>query len=87
MVPIKTHSGIYLGHMPSIPLEEKCITRIFSLIVRGLNFKIRREFLPADTTFDFKRVTGPSSVADIELLRTVDWSGTGTIGDGVFECG
>lgn len=87
LVPMLTHSGVYLGHMPGVSLEEARILRIFSTIVRGLNFKVRRQRLADNTVFTVERLGGPSSQENIEQLRQVAWSGTGRIGTGILECG
>lgn len=84
MFPMQTHGGIYLGHMPGVSLEEKRIRRIFSTIVRGLNFRVRKQRLPDDTMFTVKRLSSPE---DCEQLRQVIWEITGRIGQSVFECG
>lgn len=64
-----THSGIYAGTLPSMPLDEERMNRIFRTMVRGLHFYHHRESLPANYDYDLIRYHPPDFNEVVALFQ------------------
>lgn len=84
--PVYSPGGIYLGHGFSFPLEGERVNHIFSLIVRGLYYKLVGRCLPQDCKFDVRRLTASEFNEFWEKLQQIKFNGPYRLGDGVFTC-
>ncbi len=84
--PIYSKGGIYLGDGLSVPLEGERVNHIFSLIVRGLYYKLTGRFLPQDATFDVRRLRVDEFNKSWEKLKEIGFNGPYRLGEDVFTC-
>jgi len=83
--PLRTPAGIYVGQVISIPLDDERIKHIFSLIVRGLYYKVRKQRLRDDCVFSVRRLTAAEFNTGLEELKEIGFNGPYALGEGVFS--
>lgn len=81
--PVYSPGGIYLGNAFSFPLDGERINHLFSLIVRGLYYKVRNQRLPDDCDIEVRRVFDFNETW--ENLQRIGYNAR-SLGDGVFTC-
>lgn len=84
-VPMHSPGGIYLGHAPSIPLEENIVNEAFQFIARGLHFKLTGKRMPADAQFEVSRVKSDQVQPAVTDLMSRGANGPYRIGED-FVC-
>ena len=80
-----TRGGIYLGSYPAVTIEETRVSRIFSMIVRGLYYKARKQRLPDDCVFKARRLPPLEEVNIWQHLAQLGCQYPYRLGD-VFLC-
>jgi hypothetical protein len=83
--PNYTPAGIYLGHRYSFPLDGERIEQIFSWLVKGLYFRIRKRRLRDDCEFDIRRWSVQDFGGAWEQLQISGFNGPYALGEGVFR--
>jgi hypothetical protein len=83
--PLHSPAGLYLGRAYSYPLDVERIKQIFSLIVKGLYYRVRRQRLRDDCNFDVRRLTPSEFNKGWEQLEEVGFNGPYVLGEGVFR--
>jgi hypothetical protein len=83
---VHSPGGIYLGHGYTFPLEGERVNHIFSLMVRGLYYKLTGLYLPQDCKFDVRRLTSPEFSEYWEMLKKIGYNGPYRLGNDVFTC-
>jgi hypothetical protein len=86
LIPHGTPGGLYLGQLPSFDLDSRRIQRIFSYIVRGLYYRVRRVPLPAECAITVRRVNAKEAEEIYHIIKGMNGNGLYRIGQGVFEC-
>ena len=84
--PVHSPGGIYLGHAYTFPLEEARVNRAFSLMVRGLYYKLTGLYLPQDCVFTVRRLTASEFNEFWTKLKEIGYNGPYRLGDDVFTC-
>lgn len=59
---------------------------MFSFIVRGLYFRLRKVILPVDCKVEVRRLGGEDARAWWEFFEENQYNGPYSLGDGVFWC-
>lgn len=86
-VPAFTESGLYIGMLPSVPLDTNRVDRIFSTIIRGLYYKLYKTRIPDRYTFQTRWLLhnkGIEYAKDLEAIGA-QWRCLGADAD-VFCC-
>lgn len=83
--PLLTQAGVYLGRAFSFPLDGERVKHIFSLIVRGLYYRILKQRLRDDCVYDVRRLTAEEFNERWEKLKEIGFNGPYTLGQGVFN--
>lgn len=84
--PIITKSGLYLGQCYVAQFDLGRAVEMFSFIVRGLYYRLRRIILPNDCRFEVGRLGGDDAKRMWELFEEYGYNGPYGLGDGVFWC-
>src|SRR5579875_1495964 len=85
MRPRHSIGGLYLGHYYLVDLDAERVDRILSTIVKGLYYRILRQRLPDDCTFEAHRLD-PLYVGELwNQWQRIQYSGPYRLGD-VFAC-
>ena len=84
--PIITESGYYWGGCHVAHFDLNLAIEMFSFLVRGLYFRLRRIVLPPDCTFDVRRLGSEDANKWWEFFKENQYNGPYTLGDSVFWC-
>jgi len=84
--PLFTRAGIYVGNHPTFQIDRQRVTRMFSFIIRGLYYKVIKERLPDDFTFEVDRLDSSLAGQTFYVLKELGGNGPYTIGNGLFGC-
>ena len=83
--PLRSPAGIYLGQAISFPIDEERVRHIFSLIVRGLYYRLRKQRLRDDCVFSVRRLTAEEFNRGWQELKETGFNGPYLLGEGVFN--
>jgi len=84
MMPVRTPGGIYLGDLPSLPLDGNRLNLELSMITKGLYFQIFKKRLPEDSRLDIGRVDALLVTQLWDRLVQPACNGPFAIGSNVF---
>ncbi len=84
--PMHTPGGVYMQHLITVPLEEKRLVYLFSMMVKGLYYSKFKQRLPDDCLIEVKR-THPFGCHDFwEIVRQMQSVNGPYVWGDVFAC-
>jgi hypothetical protein len=86
LIPVRTPSGLYLGHHVEIPIRQQEIQKYFFNIVQGLYYHFRKVYLPATISYECDMISGRDFEILFHQMKSSGANGPYRLGNHVFEC-
>ena len=85
ILPQLTPTGIYVGHVPVLPVDRERIDRVLYNVMRGVFYVVHKEPMPLDWQWGIGR---EHEIPTEEIEKLSDQMGPAwhTFGDDVFAC-
>jgi hypothetical protein len=84
---LESPSGLLLGQVPTVPIDNRKVDRFLTYVVRGLRYKFGRHYFPLQYAFATRHVEPANVQFMVRIFRELTHAnGPYTIGMDVFSC-